>query len=280
MKVHNFSEVASKYDAIIFDIWGVVYEGEAPYLGAIDSINSLISQNKPIIFLSNSPRPSELAKQKFKSWGVNDIEKITFFTSGDMLREHLMMQVLYNSYGNKIYHLGAEKNEDILSGIDANLCENIADCNFILLSTFLDEGDDLNQYDHLLEQAIKKDIPLICANPDVTIYYKNKTRYCAGYFANRYEKFGGKALYYGKPNIEIYSLVKNRFLDAIDKSKILMVGDTIDTDILGSSSFGIDSALLLTGNGRVFADQLKSNGSFSFNHCKAKPTWISYGISL
>jgi ribonucleotide monophosphatase NagD (HAD superfamily) len=35
---------------------------------------------------------------------------------------------------------------------------------------------------------------------------------------------------------------------AISKNRILMVGDTFETDILGAQNSGIDSALVLTGN--------------------------------
>ena len=34
----------------------------------------------------------------------------------------------------------------------------------------------------------------------------------------------------------------------IDKNDILMVGDTLTTDILGGNKFGLDTALVLTGN--------------------------------
>ena len=44
-----------------------------------------------------------------------------------------------------------------------------------------------------------------------------------------------------------WELVKERFPD-INKKDILMVGDTLHTDILGGNKFGLDTALVLTGN--------------------------------
>jgi ribonucleotide monophosphatase NagD (HAD superfamily) len=35
------------------------------------------------------------------------------------------------------------------------------------------------------------------------------------------------------------------------KSDILMVGDTLETDILGANTFGLDTALVLSGNTRA-----------------------------
>ncbi|MCB1317639.1 MAG: HAD hydrolase-like protein, partial [Leptospiraceae bacterium] len=34
----------------------------------------------------------------------------------------------------------------------------------------------------------------------------------------------------------------------IKKNEVLMVGDTLTTDIIGANKFGIDSALVLSGN--------------------------------
>jgi ribonucleotide monophosphatase NagD (HAD superfamily) len=39
-----------------------------------------------------------------------------------------------------------------------------------------------------------------------------------------------------------------QFHPGISKKDILMVGDTLHTDILGGNKFGLDTALVLTGN--------------------------------
>ena len=44
-----------------------------------------------------------------------------------------------------------------------------------------------------------------------------------------------------------WELVKLR-LPEITKKDILMVGDTLHTDILGGNKFGLDTVLVLTGN--------------------------------
>ena len=44
----------------------------------------------------------------------------------------------------------------------------------------------------------------------------------------------------------------------IPKNRILMIGDTFETDILGAQNSGIDSALVLTGNTRKFHSMYES----------------------
>ncbi|KJV53838.1 HAD hydrolase, IA, variant 1 family protein [Orientia tsutsugamushi str. Gilliam] len=59
---------------------------------------------------------------------------------------------------------------------------------------------------------------------------------------------GGKVVYSGKPHSEIFQAVLNTLALNVKKKKILMIGDTLETDILGANNIGIDSALVLTGN--------------------------------
>ena len=117
----------------------------------------------------------------------------------------------------------------------------------MLLTAFHDEGEDLNQYDNILKIASSLNIQALCANPDNIILNQNKKRYCAGFFATKYESFGGKVKYFGKPHTDIYVELAKR-ISNFEHKKTLMVGDTIDTDIKGANDYGIHSALVLTGN--------------------------------
>jgi len=54
-----------------------------------------------------------------------------------------------------------------------------------------------------------------------------------------------KATYIGKPNKYIFQITLENM--DIDKSKVLMVGDKVATDILGAKKAGLKSALVKTG---------------------------------
>ena len=56
---------------------------------------------------------------------------------------------------------------------------------------------------------------------------------------------GGQAFIIGKPNIEIFHYVQE--LSNSDKSKTLMIGDSLFNDIAGANGFGIDSLLITSG---------------------------------
>lgn len=91
---------------------------------------------------------------------------------------------------------------------------------------------------------------LFLSNPDVFApfridndKYPVATQGAIGFY---YEKFfGGKVLYFGKPFREIFDFAQEVSLS--EKDRILMIGDTLWTDILGAHNAGMDSALVMTG---------------------------------
>ena len=61
---------------------------------------------------------------------------------------------------------------------------------------------------------------------------------------------GKKFIRFGKPDAQMFLLAYERALKDIpvQRKEILMVGDTLYTDIIGGNKFGLDTALVLSGN--------------------------------
>ena len=59
----SLSILATKFDAFVLDVWGVLMDGAAPYPGAKDCLQELRNVGKRIILLSNAPRPASLSCQ-------------------------------------------------------------------------------------------------------------------------------------------------------------------------------------------------------------------------
>jgi ribonucleotide monophosphatase NagD (HAD superfamily) len=61
---------------------------------------------------------------------------------------------------------------------------------------------------------------------------------------------GKQFIRFGKPDSQMfmfaYDLIRAQM--PVLKSEIVMVGDTLNTDILGGNKFGLDTVLVLTGN--------------------------------
>lgn len=243
------------YDLFLFDLWGVIVEGKNIYPGVVDGINHIIDSGKKVVFLSNAPQ-RELAKvETLSSWGLNNISEEMLLTAGGVASR--IIKNIYKESQKKqvVYHLQDKKDDEITDERYCILTDNIDEADILLLSLHRDEGDDLEKYNSLFEQAGKNEkLITICANPDTTIPNNGVTRYCAGYFAEISERYGCRVIYTGKPHSIIYDQVFDRYPE-IKRERILMIGDTFETDVAGANDSLIHSALVLTGNSRKFHEK-------------------------
>ena len=242
MLIASIGEIIDNYDMWLVDIVGIVHDGLNPFMGAIETLK-ILQNSKKVLFLSNMPRPGSLSQDKLVAMGLK--QNTIVFTSGDAVRLDLQGKLAHK----KIYHWGAERNADILSGLNVTLVDDLKDADVVLLTQFIEQDESLEQFDLLIDVIVKKRIPVICANPDKVALHGKTIRYCAGTFAARVEEAGGHVDYYGKPNPRIYEIIERYYGQSnIMKDRMIMVGDTLDTDILGAQNYGIDSLLVMTGN--------------------------------
>ena len=108
----------------------------------------------------------------------------------------------------------------------------------------------LAEFAFQLKKFSKAGKTLFLSNPDIFAHCGiDDGKYpivMQGAIARYYEKFfKGKAIYFGKPFAGIYDFAKK--ISSSENDKILMVGDTLWTDVLGAYNAGIDSALVMTG---------------------------------
>ncbi len=259
----DWTDIHSKYDTFFVDVVGVMYDGKTPYKHSIDFINSL-DDTKDVIFISNNPRPSILSIEKLKQFGITRPFKVV--TSGDLAQFELSKA---EQQQFKYYHLGDHINKDILKGISLNLTSKIEEADRVLLTLFVEENEDKEQYTSLLSKISDMRIPTFCANPDMKALYGDEMRYCAGYFADLIKERGGIVEMWGKPNPQIFDFVQQQYPDIIvEKNKSIMIGDTLETDIQAANLFGIDSLLVLSGisgkdgTARLETDKYLSNSYF------------------
>lgn len=112
-----------------------------------------------------------------------------------------------------------------------------------------DWAKDLNKTVNLIR---KRTIPVIVANTDraypLTI---TDVSIAIGGIAAMVESVVGKQfIRFGKPDSQMfmfaYELARAKM--QVNKTEIVMVGDTLNTDILGGNKFGLDTVLVLSGN--------------------------------
>lgn len=268
MKETSFLAVAEKFKAVFLDSYGVIKNYKGLIEGVQNTIDFLRSKGILIRILTNdASRSQHQQAESFYKIGIRTIETHEIITSGMMARQFLQNKIT----DGKIAYLGTENSAEYIlqSGLehiavrDINL-DAIDDVSaFVFLD---DEGfdwnTDINKTVNLLR---RKNIPVIVANSD-KLYpvSKNDVSVATGGIAKLVESMlNKKFIHFGKPDSQMFMYAFDQINQKsfYSKDEILMVGDTLGTDILGGNKFGVKTTLVLTGNTRAENAETQINAS-------------------
>ena len=287
-KILYLSEIDNNYDIFILDQWGVIHDGFSGYPKAIKCVDKLIKAKKKLIIISNSSKRKISTLNKLPKLGFNKDDFIEVMTSGEVIWKSLFLKSgkSISDIGKNCFHLFDKKNKEgkhFPDGLDFNLVQNIKDADFILACTTSQEMTTIN-YVPLLEEALKKKIPFVCANPDFETINpsSNELLICMGTIAKLYKDLGGSVFILGKPSVEIYIEATKEFV-SIDKRRMLAIGDSLHHDIKGALNFDIDSLLITSGIHKSIFNESQLLWSDTNNHLsnfKFKPTYSSIELQF
>ena len=249
--LNKLSEISQHYNAFIIDIWGVLWDGIEPYKDAVTTLKKLKKSKKNIILLSNAPRRSKLVEDKLKSIGIDNTLFDTIISSGEVCRDDCLNSNKILSLGEKYYFIGQQADKGIALGLNIKEVKSIENSSFLLVCGTRDFDHTLDNYIKELDEGLKFKLPLVCANPDKVVIRQNgKLITCAGLLADYYQTKGGNVLRYGKPFKQVYKKSLS-FFKTIDPNiiykNILVIGDSLETDIFGANNIGCDSLLIANG---------------------------------
>jgi HAD superfamily hydrolase (TIGR01450 family) len=257
MYIQSFKKIASKYKTIFFDSFGVLKNASGIIPGTKEILEYLTGINKQIIVLTNdSSRGAKKLSLYYQNQQIDTLPESCFVSSGMMARQFMVNRVKRGI----IAYVGTDASAEYLrdAGIVVmNIKEVLSRDHHIEdlagLVFLDDEGfdwkDTLNDVLNLLR---KTSIPVVVANSDHTYPSdEDNLSIAVGSLANMIENISGKKfIRFGKPDVQIFryafDLATSR--KNIKMGDVLMVGDTLTTDIIGAMKFGIDSVLVLTGN--------------------------------
>lgn len=242
-------ELADHYQYFIFDVWGVIHDGSAAYPNVVENIKYLRTQNKKICFLSNAPRRSFKVASVLQKFGITPDLYDFILTSGEAtyLDFKKNQENGFEDFGKNYFYIGPEKDIDLLQGLNYKMVEDPAPANIAITTGFDHDDSILTEKMPQIIEVKKYNLPLICVNPDmIVIKQGGKEIICAGALAQEYKKMQGQVIYYGKPFASVYKMVCELF-NNFDLTKMLAIGDGMETDIKGAVDYGIDSALITGG---------------------------------
>jgi HAD superfamily hydrolase (TIGR01459 family) len=247
--ITGLSALAPAYDALLCDVWGVIHNGREPYPGVVDCLKRARAAKKIVLLLSNAPRPGESIKVQLDSLNVPRDAYDGIVTSGD-LTQSVFAERTANGQTLKVFHVGPVRDLPLFEGFNIVRVSMEEALAIVCTGPFDDTKEGPDDYRDLWLKARARNLPMICANPDLVVQRGDQMVYCAGALGKLYEEMGGEVLYLGKPHLPVYDFVARRLEQIagriIAKGRWLAIGDGLKTDILGATRAGID-ALLITG---------------------------------
>ena len=255
--LRHFSQVADRYDLILCDVWGVLHDGRVGHRAASEALvrfRALRGERaRRVILVSNAPRPWRGVQRILDGYGVPREAYDAILTSGDLTHDLLKAHP-----GARVHHLGPERDAPIFEGLDLRLVGPDEAERVVCTGLFDDTTETEEDYRDVLDSLHARQVPMICANPDLVVERDKKLIPCAGLIAAAYEAIGGAVVYAGKPYRPIYEAAREKAA-ALDPgrvpepARVLAVGDAMRTDIAGAAGAGLPSLLIARG---IHAEEL------------------------
>ena len=244
--IDGLSEIADGYEAMLCDAWGVIHNGRRVFEGAAEAMAAFRRERGPVLVLTNAPRPSEIIPAQLDRLGLPRECWDAIVTSGDAT----MFEFERRAPG-PAFRLGPEKDDPMFEGRGLSFAP-IEEAAFIACTgLFHDETEEPDAYRELLQKGADRNIPMVCANPDIIVDFGGKRMWCAGALAAIYEEMGGAVIHVGKPHSPIYGLAFEKLKRVagrdIPRGKILAVGDGLATDIKGANDHDLDVVFVASG---------------------------------
>lgn len=242
----SIAPLAAGSGSWLVDIWGVMHNGVRPFEAACDACERFRQEGGIVLLLSNSPRPRDSVVQQLDRIGVPRSSWDVIITSGDVARS------LISAYsGRAVVHLGPERDLPIFAGLDVERVGPDRADAIVCTGLFDDEHETPENYVPVLKECLDRGLAMVCANPDVKVERGGKLIYCAGAIAQAYEALGGSVAYAGKPYQPIYDLafetLETLRPGSSSRSRLIAVGDGINTDIAGAVRAGVRAVFVPSG---------------------------------
>ena len=194
-------DVADRYDAYIVDVWGVLYDGgDSAFPGVVDCLERLKARGKKIVVLSNSPRRSDIVRARLDSIKVERHLYDHLVTSGEETHRHLRHRpdAWYRKLGKIAIDTGPARFSGLVDGTEFTLTTDVEKADLVLNTGPNALDDKVADYEAMMQTAIRRGLPMICANPDLEVVMEGRLTVCAGGLAKRYAELGGDIRYHGK----------------------------------------------------------------------------------
>jgi len=236
-------DLLARYPVLFCDVWGVLHDGVREYAAAGDALERYRADGGCVILLSNAPYPAATVAGVLAEKQVRRSAWDAIVSSGDVARRHIAER----GY-RALHHIGPSRGLPLFEGLTL---ASLADADAIVCTGLVqDRIETAESYRPMLEQALERQLPFVCANPDLVVEVGGELLPCAGAIGVVYERIGGAVYWAGKPHRPAYDqafAVAGRITGrAIEAAEVLAIGDAAATDLAGAAAVGV-AALFIAG---------------------------------
>ena len=245
--IERFAPLATDYDVLLCDVWGVMHNGIAAFTDAVDALARFRAGGGTVIFITNAPYPAEAVQRFLDRLGVRSDSYDAITSSGDITRG-----IVETRLAERMFHLGPPRDRPIFAGLDVTFAP-VETADYVVCSGLFDDTVETPEnYREMLALMRRRSLFMVCANPDVVVERGDTLVYCAGALADAYVALGGEALYCGKPHEPIYEAALGQAAalrggETPPLARVLAIGDSVRTDLAGAASFGMDFLFVISG---------------------------------
>ena len=244
-EIGGLGEIADRYDAFLFDQYGVLHDGVRPYAGTVDVLSRLAARS---LIITNSGKRSAMNRDRLARLGIARVLYRDLLSSGEVAWTGLRDGSFGRPFarGGRAYIVGRAGESYGFDALDLVSVEAPAHADFILILGSDAPATSLDRYARLLQPAAAIGLPALCCNPDRLMLTGGAPVPAPGAIAAIYASLGGPVRSIGKPHAEIYRAALALAGDP-PPSRVLALGDSIEHDIAGAAALGIVTALVRTG---------------------------------
>lgn len=236
--IGSLDALTPRYAALLCDVWGVVHNGETHFPAAAAALQRARAAGLAVVLITNSPRRSTDVIAQTRAIGFPDDAFDRVVSSGDVTRD------LIAQGPRKVLHIGPDRDFNLYDGLDVELVEEFEAQAAVCTGLYDDEIETPQDYGDLLMRLRARDLPFICANPDIAVERGERLIWCAGSITRDYARLGGRTLIAGKPHAPIYDVALRAAGEVLGREvargEVLAIGDGMMTDVKGAADNGFE----------------------------------------
>jgi glycerol-1-phosphatase len=245
-RITGILEIAADFDLVALDAWGVLTLGEGPVATARAAVAGLRAMGKRLVVLSNGgSRDAPALAERLRRFGFD-------FTADEIVNGVGLLGGLLGELPPSppigVIADAPPLPLPALTRAMLPLAEDGAAYDRVSGFVFLASDRWTAARQALLEASLaRRPRPLIVANPDIVSPEHDRHNAEPGYYAFRLAAATGiRPIFCGKPFPAIYATMHARH-PRISAHRVLCVGDTLHTDILGGRHAGHRALLIEDG---------------------------------